>query len=322
MKGNLKVISLLLVLFFIVGVFGYQAHLQALKDIEDRSATELLGKEAEFDRLKQEASRKDALINELRDSVSDLEERLQEALAELTSLAPENITEGAALAGSNYVSGKENLALFLDALTEAEKEDLFERLTQERTRRPEALQLTAHLTLNNVYGDFLDSLDLTEDERIELSDYMKVLLVQQQELAQQLRDGDISQEEIRKINSEYTMYDHLKNFLTEDELQKFTAYQQTLLARQRTQRVETLSNQMTTLVPSLNKETSRLAAEAIAKVQYSTTLEEGQSVLEYTTRLYDRASEELSQTLNEQELSKVREFMEIQKRLIQNSGLR
>lgn len=88
---------------------------------------------------------------------------------------------------------------------------------------------SARMNVETQYGDFLNGLDVGTAEHVRLA--ITQVLLDQMEQGMSLMQGELSADEISKIDYEQRMRDELSYFLTPEELAAFDEYQATLPER-------------------------------------------------------------------------------------------
>lgn len=209
-------------------------------------------------------------------------------------------------------------------LSPINKTELYELLNRERQNSTQQRLLSAQLTLNFRYGDFIKNLDLTENERTEITDLMKEHIAYQLDLTQQLRDEGISIQEYDRLRDEFTIEDALTGILTEQEMTEFKEYNANWEDKKNTRQIDSLSMALKNMSPGLSDENARLAAETTTSIMNeffnetnpARTLEESQQL---TFAGYDDAISMLSEQMTEDQLTLVREFFETQKQMMRRA---
>lgn len=114
------------------------------------------------------------------------------------------------------------------------------------------------------WGEFIDTLDLSPDERQALIDLMSEAQEKNISLLPLYMSGQISDEDYLELSAENRLDTVLENFLNEDELEEFYIYQAERPARLKKRMAETNYNMLTMNAPDLREENRQLVAEAMA----------------------------------------------------------
>lgn len=109
------------------------------------------------------------------------------------------------------------------------------RVANAALNSPRFREISARMVINARFGPFINSLNLSPEERDQLNELMTDVLNQQNELRLRLASGEITQAEFAEGMRNLNMEEALANYLTPEELDGYYAWQEQQDERNRQQ---------------------------------------------------------------------------------------
>jgi hypothetical protein len=246
MKRYLPMAGWALTLVFSIAVYSQYNNLQEANAALSKEQQALVQLSSEFEadksRLNQELADLRNQLNNARQNLALARNALQDSQGENDQNQGEFLTNENALAGPGGPGRA--MTQFMD--------------------NPRFQELSSRMMLNNRFGPFISSLQLSPEERDELNDILMEVINEQQILQRQMMNGEISPEEFQTAMANLDMDQTMASFLTDDELNQWYDWQDQEAERAQQQVQMAMNMQLSMQTPGLTDENRSRLAELLS----------------------------------------------------------